>query len=212
MSQDAKHSLITNQLAGAGLVIVLMFGLGGWTAWASINGAVIASATVVVESNAKKVQHVEGGIISEILVETGDHVTIGDLLVRLDQTEPKAELAILNARLNELHASHARLKAERDEADVIDFVPELNARAHDVEVQNILNGQRRLFLARAKDRRGKKEQLTQRIIQLNEEITGLKAQQVAKEEQLELIGRELEGVKGGVKTGHRGGVTLGQLM
>ncbi|MCP4781814.1 MAG: biotin/lipoyl-binding protein, partial [Hyphomicrobium sp.] len=194
MSQDAKRSLLTNQLAGAGLVIVLVFGLGGWAARASINGAVIASATVVVESNAKKVQHVEGGIISEIHVETGDHVTAGDLLVRLDQTEPKAELAILNARLNELHASHARLKAERDEADAIDFVPELNERAHDGEVQNILNGQRRLFLARAKDRRGKKEQLTQRIIQLNEEITGLKAQQVAKEEQIALIGRELEGL------------------
>ncbi len=89
MSQDAKRSLFTNQLVGAGLVIVLVFGLGGWAAWASINGAVIASATVVVESNAKKVQHVEGGIISEIHVETGDHVTAGDLLVRLDQTEPK---------------------------------------------------------------------------------------------------------------------------
>ncbi len=195
MSQDTKRSLFTYQLVGAVLVILLVFGLGGWAAWASINGAVIASATVVVESNAKKVQHVEGGIISEIHVETGDHVTAGDLLVRLDQTEPKAELSILNARLNELHASHARLKTERDGLDDIDFGAELNERAHDAEVQNILDGQRRLFLARAKDRRSKKEQLSQRILQLNEEITGLKAQQVAKEEQIELIGGEVEGLR-----------------
>ncbi len=194
MSQDAKRSLFTYQLVGAALVILLVFGLGSWAAWASINGAVIASATVVVESNAKKVQHIEGGIISEIHVETGDHVTAGDLLVRLDQTEPKAELSILNARLNELHASHARLKAERDGLDGIDFGAELNERAHNAGVQNILSGQRRLFLARAQDRRGKKEQLAQRILQLNEEITGLKAQQVAKEEQIKLIGSEIKGL------------------
>ena len=194
MSLDAKRSLRTYQLIGVFLVVALIFGLGGWAAVAAISGAVIAPATVVVESHSKKVQHVEGGIVSEIRVREGDRVAAGELLLRLDQADVKAELAIVEARLNELNAAQARLKAERDEDDRVRFIDELKQRAVDDEdIRSILDGQVKLFLARAKERQGKKEQLNQRIVQLKEEIVGLAAQRDAKDEQIELIGGELEG-------------------
>lgn len=194
MSERKRHSLLAYQLLGAALIVLLVGGLGGWAAWASINGAVIASATVVVESSSKKVQHFEGGIVSEIYVKDGDRVKTGSLLLRLDQTETRSQLAIINSRLNELMANNARLKAERDGAETIEFSEELAQRADDREIRSILRGQSRLFAARAKERRGKKEQLQYRIAQLREEIGGLEAQRDSKKRQISLIGDELEGL------------------
>lgn len=194
MKQDAISSLRTYQLIGTALVVLLVCGLGGWAAWASINGAVIANATVVVESYSKKVQHVEGGIVSEIHVRDGDRVKAGALLLRLDQTEHRAELAIVDARLNELLASEARLKAERDEAETIQFPEELARGASVTGIETILAGQQKLFAARARERQGKKEQLRERIGQFEEEISGLQAQKAALEQQIKLISEELEGV------------------
>ncbi|MDJ0511970.1 MAG: HlyD family type I secretion periplasmic adaptor subunit [Methyloceanibacter sp.] len=190
-----RRGLGLYQLVGFGLVVLLVFGLGAWAAIAEIKGAVIAPATVVVESTSKKVQHVEGGIVSEILVKEGQRVKAGQLLLRLDQVEVLAELAIVEARLNELEAAQARLKAERDQVDDIRFPDGLKSRAGDNDdVQSILDGQVKLFTARASEKKGKKEQLGQRILQLKEEIGGLTAQRNAKEKQEELITAELEGL------------------
>ena len=86
-----------------------------------ISGALIAPGTVVVDSNIKKVQHPTGGVVGQLLVHDGDHVKAGDLLVRLDDTVTRANLAIVTKALTELDARKARLEAERDGTETIKF-------------------------------------------------------------------------------------------
>jgi membrane fusion protein, type I secretion system len=185
------RSLRLYQAAGFLLVLVLFAGLGGWAAVASISGAVIAEARVVVETNSKKVQHLEGGIVSEILTSDGVHVEAGQLLLRLDETETRATLAIINGALDELTTRQARLEAERDNATGISFPAEITSRLDQPDVNAAVNGQNNLFTARRGAKQGEQEQLSYRIEQLAEEIRGLQAQQTSKERQLTLIEDEL---------------------
>lgn len=189
------NSLRRFQVFGVLLVLVLAGGMGGWAAMASISGAVVATAQVVVESNTKKVQHLEGGIVSEISVRNGDRVQAGDVILRLDDTETRANLGIVNAQLFELSARLARLQAERDQADNLIFADFLLEAKDDPKVSRIMTGQEKLFLSRRAALAAKKDQLAQRVEQLQEEIRGLEAQRVSKEEQSRLIKLELEDLK-----------------
>lgn len=105
-----------------GLLVVV--GIGGWATLTEISGAVVSSGTVVVESNTKLVQHREGGIVSEIRVKTGDTVEAGDLLIRLDDTVTRANLAVITKQLTELTAQELRLEAERDDLAKIEWPSE----------------------------------------------------------------------------------------
>ncbi len=179
----------------AGIVVVTLLcgGLGGWAATSQLAGAVIASGTVVVESNVKKVQHPTGGIVGEIRVRNGDKVSQGELLVSLDATMARANLQIIAKQLDELVMRQQRLKAERDgEADLIVPVA-LNTRRRDADVAAIISGEISLFRNRYTSRQGLKAQLEERIAQLSNEALGLQAQLKAKSDESELIRVELDG-------------------
>jgi HlyD family secretion protein len=167
---------------------------GGWAALANINGAVIAPATIVAESNTKRIQHKEGGIVQKILVEDGDRVMEGQDLVILDDTETKAELGIVDSLLIEELIKRARLEAQRDGRAELEFPPELESRRDEPEVGRIMSGQARLFNARIASINGKKEQFGQQIGQISEQIEGLQAQIAAQERQIKLVGDELVGL------------------
>ena len=90
-------------------LIVATFGIGGgWAALAKLDRAVVAPASISVETNKKSVQHLEGGIVSEILVKEGDHVRVGQVLLRLEQTQAQANSAIVKNQLYSLLAMEAR--------------------------------------------------------------------------------------------------------
>jgi len=192
---SAGPSIRRHIVAGSVVVVVLAIGLGGWASTAEIAGAVIAQGTVVVDSNIKKVQHPTGGVVGEVRVHDGDHVKAGDSLIRLDETVTRANLAIVTKGLIELYARKGRLAAERDGADTVLVPPELADRQNDPEVQETLSSERKLFYLRRKARLGQKDQLQQRITQLQEEITGLNAQLDAKQKETRLIEQELAGVR-----------------
>src|SRR5262245_57627350 len=189
------RSLRNHLLAGAILAAALSGGIGGWAATTELSGAVTASGSVVVDSNVKKVQHLTGGIVGELMVREGDHVRAGDTLMRLDETALRAGLAIYAKGLDEMRARKARLASERDGADHLVVPPEPldNSSAEFVAA---LDSERRLFALRAAARQGQKSQLRQRIAQLEDEIRGYAALQGAKAEEIELIQRELAGVRG----------------
>ena len=172
-----------------GLVgLLLVFGtLAGWAAMSSIHGAVMASGVIVVEGYGKRLQSRDGGIVAEIRVKDGDRVEAGDLLIRLDETETRAQLAIVEAVLDEFAAKRARLRAERDGDSQIRFPPELLARRGSANVAEMLLGQERLFVTRKAALDGRKEQLNQRIDQLEQEIAGITAQMSSTVEQGRLI-------------------------
>jgi len=181
--------------AGTAVVLFLVGGLGVWAATTNISGAVIASGSLVVDTNIKKVQHPAGGIVSELRARDGDRVKAGDVVLRLDATVTRANLAIVSKGLDELFARKARLEAERDGSDVVVFSDELRERAGDAAVARVIDGERKLFEIRREARIGQKEQLRRRIQQLDEEAGGYEAQQRAKAQEIVLIERELVGTR-----------------
>jgi HlyD family secretion protein len=191
----ARSSISRHVIVGCIVVAFLAIGLGGWASTAEISGALIASGSVVVDSNVKKVQHPTGGVVGEVRVRDGDHVKAGDILVRLDETVTRANLAIVSMVLIELYARKARLAAERDGADTVATPKELADKSGDPDVQDALASERKLFELRRTARLGQKQQLRQRITQLQEEIRGLEAQQDAKTKETELIEQELGGMR-----------------
>src|SRR6185295_15813972 len=107
---------------------------GGWAMTTELSGAVVASGTLVVDTNVKKVQHPTGGIVGELLVRDGDRVEPGAIVVRLDDTTTRANLAIVVKGLDELAARQARLEAERDDVDALAFPESLTSRQSDPDV------------------------------------------------------------------------------
>lgn len=191
----ARRSIRFHLLAGLAAAGVLIVLIGGWARSTELAGAVIASGLVVVESDVKKVQHAEGGTVGELNVRDGDHVEAGDVVVRLDATQTKANLGVITKSLDELYARRARLNAEMEGAEVLTFPEELVARAKtDSDIDQLVEGGRKLFSLRLGARKGQKAQLRERVLQLREEIGGLSKQIDAKSTEISLIHEELEGV------------------
>jgi HlyD family secretion protein len=193
--KSVRQSIKLHLIVGLSVVGVLAGGLGGWAATQEISGALIAPGQIVVESNVKKVQHPTGGVVGELLARDGDKVKSGQIVVRLDDTVTKANLAIVTKNLDAALARAARLEAEQRGLDRITFPPQLTSRASDADVANVVASETKLFDVRVNGRAGQKAQLRERVTQLNEEIAGLTAQEKAKDEEIALVQKELEGVR-----------------
>jgi HlyD family secretion protein len=189
------RSLRKHLVAGLSILALLGGGMGGWAATAELSGAVVAAGLVVVDTHVKKVQHPTGGVVGEIRVRDGDRVDAGDLVVRLDETITRANLAVVTKSLDELSAQRGRLEAERDRLPTIKVSSELQARSSDQAVAELIAGEQRLFELRREARDGLVAQLKQRTGQLHEQIAGLQEQTNAKSEEIRLIQDELVGVE-----------------
>jgi membrane fusion protein, type I secretion system len=195
VTSPTRRSMRRHLLVAVVVVCILVIGVGGWGTTAVISGAVVASGYLVVDSNVKKVQHPTGGIVGELRVRDGDHVRAGDIVVRLDETVTRANLAIVRKGLDELMARKARLESERDGWDTIVFPAQLVAGASDPDRAAAMDSERKLFNLRKTARSGQKAQLRERVAQLGEEIAGLTAQQNSKSKEISLVERELAGVR-----------------
>jgi HlyD family secretion protein len=192
---DVPVSIRRHLLVGLVAAAICAGGVGGWAATTDLAGAVIASASLVVDSDVKKVQHPTGGIVAELRVRDGDHVKAGELVVRLDETVTRSNLAVIVNSLDELTARRARLEAERDGQNQPSFSPDLLARESDPTVARVLSGERTLFDLRRGARAGQTAQLNERIGQLHEQIQGMQEQIAAKDREIKFIRQELEGVR-----------------
>jgi len=171
---------------------VLLGGFGVWAVSANLAGAIVASGRIEVDRNRQIVQHPDGGVVSEILVDEGDTVVVGETLIRLDSTLLQSQKLIVEGQLFELMSRRARLEAERDETDDLQFDYELSkVAAARPEVADLLAGQDRLFHARRESVARETEQLEKKRGQIRSQIRGIKAQQVSLDRQLELIDKEL---------------------
>ncbi len=193
--KSVNDSIRVHLIVGLAIVVVLAGGLGGWASTQEISGALIAPGQIVVETNVKKVQHPTGGVVGELLARDGDHVKAGQIVVRLDDTVTRANLAIVTKNLDAAQARAARLTAEQRGLDKIAFPPQLTERASDPDVASVMASESKLFEVRVNGRAGQKAQLRERITQLNEEIAGLQAQEKAKDQEIALVQKELEGVR-----------------
>ena len=188
-------------LSGAAVVLALLLGFGLWGAVAPLSSAALAPGVVAVDSKRKTVQHLEGGIVSRILVREGERVVRGQPLVRLDTTQAEASWNVASGQLRSERALEARLTAERDGAKQIAFPPDLLSLADDAASAAVLDAQRRIFAARAAALRGQRQILTEQVGQLESQIDGLRAQELAALDQRRLIEDEVTDVGGLVEQG-----------
>lgn len=173
---------------GAIAVTALATLVVGLSTVVSLSGAVVASGQMVVDTSVKKIQHPTGGVVGAILARDGQRVAAGETLVRLDDTQTKANLAVVTKELDELAARRAREEAERDGLEVVRFPEDLVARASDPEVKRLLDGELTLFMNRKSARENQKAAL-------QEQIGGLEVQRASRVSQIEWIQKELAGVR-----------------
>ncbi len=199
---EARFSARKAVVLGFGGLGVLLAGVIGWGAFASIAGAVIATGHVAVEGRNQAVEHLDGGTVSEAPVRDGDAVEQGDVLLRFSDSLLRSEEAILQARYVEFAARRNRLEAEFRGEDAVSWDSELAAlAAGDPKIREVLAGQGRLFRARKAAVAGEVARLRERIKQTGKEIEGLEVQAVALDRQSRLIARELEAQRALYKKG-----------
>ncbi len=192
MKPGKSYSSIGPVSLGLVALIFLVGGFGAWASMTEIAGAIVAPGRIEVERNRQVVQHLDGGVVSAIHVDEGQHVDKGDPLISLDPTLLRNDLHGVESQLFEIMARLDRLQAERDGLTEITFSPELTALAVDrPTVQELMDGQQRLFDARNVSIAKEAETLDRRREQILSQIQGTLAQQDAVQIQLTLVNEEL---------------------
>jgi HlyD family type I secretion membrane fusion protein len=180
---------------GFAVVFVTFVVFGGWAGLASIDGGVVAGGSVVVESDRKTVQHLEGGIVRDLMVTGDAHVEEGQVLLRLDPTQERAKEEIARSAVYSAIAEEARLQAEADGKDQIAFPPELLQKSSDPSAQRAMGDQKRRFEERRAARKLEISILQEKIGQSQRQIQGNSAQAKAARTQLESMTQEYDKLK-----------------
>lgn len=163
------------------LIFILVFGVFGvWAAFAPLDSSAYGPGSVTVRSYKKVIQHLEGGIVADIVVRDGDRVQAGDPLLILDETQPLAQLEITRSQSIALRVREARLIAERDGLDEVIY-PE-NLPSSDPRVAEEIAAQNGIFYARKSALENSVEILEQRVEQLQSQVVGLRALKQSKEQ------------------------------
>lgn len=178
-------------LKGGGVIVFFLMGLSLWSFFAPIESAVIAQGLVSVDSSRKTIQHLEGGIVEEILVHDGDKVQAGDVLIRLQDTYQISQRNQLRAQYIEALATAARLLAERDEKSTIVFPTELTKNPDKLIAQAAIEGQRSIFASRKRLQDERLAALAQRVTGFGVEIDAIRVQIKSGEKQMNFISEEL---------------------
>jgi HlyD family secretion protein len=188
---DVPHRTFVPTAAGITAIVAFLLGFGYWSNTAPIAGAVITSGAFVTTGQNKIIQHLEGGVIRDILVHEGDVVEAGQNLIQLDETTVKAELDRLVLRHMRSEAMEARLVAEiRDEPQVT-FPSDLLARRNDPDIKSIVGAQQLTFEAWRKNLEADIAAMQDSISAIKERISAGQTQKKAVERQIQLIGEEL---------------------
>lgn len=161
-----------------GLILVALFfgGLGGWVATATLQGAVMAPGEIIVETYRKQVQHLDGGIVKEILVREGDFVEKGDVLIRLDGERVLANRDLYQGQMDALQARQARLRAEKNMQDRIEWPESLLERGHLQEVKENIQSEKEIFSSRRAAKNSQINLFRNQIQQLISQIEGQERQ------------------------------------
>ncbi|WP_043612489.1 HlyD family type I secretion periplasmic adaptor subunit [Ensifer sp. ZNC0028] len=195
IAKDSSQFGITSRIVvSAAFAATLLFGVGGWAAHARLSGAVITQGQVAISQQVKLIQHRDGGIVSEIAVRNGDQVRKGDVLIRLDETQTRVELAIVRGQLQQFYAMRARLKAERDGEAAVSF--------EGLDVSEVLKvSELKLFEANRRMITSQEEQMRLQITQLEEQIRGLKAQTGSSDAERGIVEKEIAKLETLLKSG-----------
>ncbi len=198
-----EPSLRGTALAGALAVAIGFGGFFGWAFLADLDSAALAPGTVMVESHRKTISHLEGGILRELLVQDGDVVKAGQILLRLDTTQSGAVVAQIQGQYWTALARLARLRAEQTDAKTPVYAEELlkAAKSNPVAAE-AMSAEQRLFESRRDSYEGQVAIQRKNISQLREEIAALEAQRAATADRLRYTQDELHIVEGLLAKGY----------
>ncbi|MGM0452729.1 MAG: HlyD family type I secretion periplasmic adaptor subunit [Thermodesulfobacteriota bacterium] len=177
----------------AGLVVILVFfgGLGAWSAFLPFSGAVIAPGKVEISHERKTVQHLEGGIVKDILVREGDVVEKGQVLIKLKRTQVDASVSMTQGQIRAKTAKAARLRAESQMADAVKFPESLKSKSDAPEVAEVMEMEKEIFQSRRTALMGKTSLLNSQIEQLKEKTAGIQEELTAQKEIVETLKEEI---------------------
>lgn len=178
--------------------LVVIAGFGGFLLWASLaplDKGVPLSGTVIVQTNKKAIQHPTGGTVEEILVEEGDIVKAGDVLVRLNNVQAKANADTTRVQYFTARAAEARLLSERDGKRLINFPDELQKIEDDPRISSYISMQKQLFLSRQSALSNELASIDENISGLIIQGQGLEEAQESKKQQLGYIQEQLDGMR-----------------
>lgn len=201
---DAELTFLrTGRVIRIGLSTVIVFVVGSllWAAFAPLESALMAPGVLVVETHRKTIQHLEGGIVKDILVKEGQVVKAGETLIRLDDTQARVQLALLQDEADGLQAQEARLIGLRDGDDHITIPPDLLARQDEPKVAEDIRGEEKTFTTKRDSLNEQIGILNQRKGENGKVVSGLRAQQAALETQIALIQQESGNVQQMVNKG-----------
>lgn len=177
---------------------IVLAGFGGFILWATfapLDKGVPISGTVTVSSHLQAVQHQTGGIIDSILVREGDHVKVGQVLVRMNDVQIKTKAEITRNQLYTARAVEARLLAERDGSNEIIFPDELLVLHSDNRIANNVLIQNQLFTARKLALQHELAALDESISGFKFQLRGLEATRSSKNQQLALLKEQLDNLR-----------------
>jgi HlyD family type I secretion membrane fusion protein len=170
------ESLVRTAMFGW-MIVGIFFGLfGTWAAVAPLKGAVVANAVVKVDGNRKSVQHLEGGIVKELRVKEGDKVAAGDVLIVLDESQPRAEYEVLTQDLIVLRATEVRLRTEIARRPHMTFPIDLKTYSDERYVKEVWAAQVHQMEVRLAALQGQRQVIKEKIAQLEHQIVGFEAQ------------------------------------
>ncbi len=202
---DSTSTLRTNYLRPAIIGLLTFFllfgGVGLWMVYATVAGAVIASGTVIVKGKPQSIQHLDGGIVRAIHVQSGQRIQKGNVVVQLDDTLLKANYEIYRNRLAEALARRDRLESERDNLTGISWTTYAPVFLERTFTTQHRRGQEKLFRARRASRLGQKAQLQEKLNQFRNQILGIQGLKISKRDQVNYIEQELRGVEDGYRKG-----------
>lgn len=182
-------------MVASGIVFFLFFGVFGvWAAVVPISSGAIASGVISPDGSRRTVQHLEGGIIAELVVGEGDEVVVGDPLLILEKTQAQVGDDVLAERQRTLQVTVARLQAEQSGRRNISFPPAIEA-ASEPEIVELRNAQTALFNSRRSARVASREALSKQISQLDAEIEGIEALIATQADQIQITSAEIRSVQ-----------------
>jgi HlyD family secretion protein len=188
---DARTAMQRQVVSGIAILAVLGGTATAWASLAKLDSAIVAPGVLVVEGNSKKVQHPTGGVVGKLMVKEGQRVKADDLLLSLDDTATRAQLGIVNNDLTAYRIRLARLIAERDDvAGMVLPADLLEIAKREASVKGMIDSESKLLSTRRGMRKGQKEQLTERVGQLKQEIAGTQEQREAAKVTLKLAQTE----------------------
>ena len=189
-------------IIGYTAITVVLGSLGLWSAFAPLDAAAIAPARVAVEGDRKPIQHLEGGIIQDILVKEAEHVEQGQVLFRIDTTKARATAESLRKQLDAALSLEARLTAENAGLDRFAIPAPLETKAHRPHVATALADQRRILDEHRRTLELETAGLDARIRQAQEDITARESRLAGTRLQLASIAEQIGIVSGAAERGY----------